>query len=203
MEVIRNFMKRCDENTYEEPCTITMGSLEGINDDDFDKEVDWQFKFKKRQIVDLSWIMPTIRKFEKEQCEQSLLALDKARDAFRRRVGVRGFRLALLCTALYPNLNSRAIQTISTFVEWWMHVDLDNMLKLWGQKYNEQNTHVAQLYNVDVYNSLPETFSKNELLVAMKKQQVKSKVANVIWQWNKNGYIEKLGDDNFKKKKKQ
>ncbi len=203
MEVIHNFMKRCDENTYEEPCTITMGSLEGINDDDFDKEVDWQFKFKKRQIIDMSWIMPTIRKFEQEQCEQSLLALDKARDAFRRRVGVRGFRLALLCTALYPSLNSRAIQTISTFVEWWMHVDLDSMLKMWGAKYNEQNTHVLQLYNVDVYNSLPETFSKNELLVAMKKQQVKSKVANVIWQWHKNGYIEKLGDDNFKKKKKQ
>lgn len=201
-EIIRNFMKRCDEHTYETPCTISMGELEGVNDDDFDKEVDWQFKFKPREIVDMSWIMPTVQRFESEQCQRAMLALDKARDAFRRRVGVRGFRLALLCTALYPSLTPRAIKTISEFVYWWMHVDLDSMLKLWGAKYNEQNTHVQTLYNVDVYNSLPEVFTKNELLVMMKKQQVKSKVANVIWQWNKSGYIEKLGDDKFKKKKK-
>lgn len=201
-EIIRNFMKRCDDHTYETPCTISMGELEGINDDDFDKEVDWQFKFKPREIVDMSWIMPTVQRFESEQCQRAMLALDKARDAFRRRVGVRGFRLALLCTALYPSLTPRAIKTISEFVYWWMHVDLDSMLKLWGAKYNEQNTHVQTLYNVDVYNSLPEVFTKNELLVMMKKQQVKSKVANVIWQWNKSGYIEKLGDDKFKKKKK-
>ena len=202
MEIIRNFMARCDENTYEDPCLINYGDLDAVNDDDFDKEIDWQFKFKPRKIVDMSWIMPTIDQFEREQCSDALLAIDKARDAFRRRVGVRGFRLALLCTALYPKMNSRAIDCVSKFVMWWMHVDIENMLKLWGQKYNEQNTHVPNLYNVNVFNSLKEEFTKNELLVVMKQQQVKSKVSNVIWQWSKNGFIEKLGDDKFKKTKK-
>lgn len=202
MEIIRNFMERCDENTYEDPCLINYGDLDAVNDDDFDKEVDWQFKFKPRKMVDMSWIMPTIDQFEKEQCADALLAIDKARDAFRRRVGVRGFRLALLCTALYPKMNSRAIDCVSKFVMWWMHVDIENMLKLWGQKYNEQNTHVPNLYNVNVYNTLKDEFTKNELLVVMKQQQVKSKVSNVIWQWSKNGFIEKLGDDKFKKTKK-
>ena len=201
MELIRNFMRRCDENTYEDPCTVTPSDLEAVSDDDFDKEIDWRFKFKPRQIIDMSWIMPTIDKFEEEQCQESLLAINKARDAFRRRVGVRGFRLALLCTALYPKVNARAMDCIKKFVWWWMHIDIENMLKLWGVKYNEQNTHVNPLYNVDVYNSLREEFTKNELLVEMKKQQVKSKVSNVIWQWNKNGYIQKIGDDKYKKKK--
>lgn len=201
MELIHNFMRRCDENTYEDPCTVTPSDLEAVSDDDFDKEIDWRFKFKPRQIVDMSWIMPTIDKFEQEQCQESLLAINKARDAFRRRVGVRGFRLALLCTALYPKVNARAMDCIKKFVWWWMHIDIENMLKLWGVKYNEQNTHVNPLYNVDVYNSLREEFTKNELLVEMKKQQVKSKVSNVIWQWNKNGYIQKIGDDKYKKKK--
>lgn len=201
MELIRNFMRRCDENTYEDPCTVTPSDLETVSDDDFDKEIDWRFKFKPRQIIDMSWIMPTIDKFEQEQCQESLLAINKARDAFRRRVGVRGFRLALLCTALYPKVNARAMDCIKKFVWWWMHIDIENMLKLWGVKYNEQNTHVNPLYNVDVYNSLREEFTKNELLVEMKKQQVKSKVSNVIWQWNKNGYIQKIGDDKYKKKK--
>lgn len=202
METIHNFMARCDENTYEDPCLINYGDLDAVNDDDFDKEVDWQFKFKPRKMVDMSWIMPTIDQFEKEQCADALLAIDKARDAFRRRVGVRGFRLALLCTALYPKMNSRAIDCVSKFVMWWMHVDIENMLKLWGQKYNEQNTHMPNLYNVNVYNTLKDEFTKNELLVVMKQQQVKSKVSNVIWQWSKNGFIEKLGDDKFKKTKK-
>lgn len=202
MEIIRNFMSRCDENTYEEPCLINFGDLDAVNDDDFDKEVEWQFKFRPRQMVDMSWVMPTIDEFQKEQCSQALLAIDKARDAFRRRVGVRGFRLALLCTALYPKLNNRAIETIKNFVKWWMHVDIENMLKMWGAKYNEQNTHMPNLYNVNVFNSLKEEFTKNELLVIMKQQQVKSKVANVIWQWSKYGFIEKLGDDKFKKTKK-
>lgn len=201
MELIRNFMRRCDENTYEDPCTVTPSDLEAVSDDDFDKEIDWRFKFKPRQIVDMSWIMPTIDKFEQEQCEESMLAINKARDAFRRRVGVRGFRLALLCTALYPKVNARAMDCIKKFVWWWMHIDIENMLKLWGVKYNEQNTHVNPLYNVDVFNSLRDEFTKNELLVEMKKQQVKSKVSNVIWQWNKNGYIQKIGDDKYKKKK--
>lgn len=203
MQLIKNFMKRCDENTYEDPCTITLSDLEEVNDDDFDKEIDWHFKFKKRQIVDISWIMPTIDEFQAEQCRLGMLEVNKARDAFRRRVGVRGFRLALLCSALYPNTSTRSIETIKKFVKWWMHVDIDNMLKLWGVKYNEQNTHIENLYNVDVYNSLKEEFTKNELLVVMKQHQIKSKVANVIWQWSKNGFIEKLGDDKYKKKKKE
>lgn len=199
LNLIRNFMRRCDENTYETPCTVTFEELSSTDDESFDKEIDWRFVFRDRKIVDLSWIMPVIDNFQQEQCNIGMLAIDKARDAFRRRVGVRGFRLALLCTALYPSLNSRAIETIKNFVDWWMHVDIENMLRLWGQKYNEQNTHVPNLYNINVFNSLKDEFSKTELLVVMKQQQVKSKVANVIWQWSKAGFIEKLGNDRYKK----
>lgn len=203
MEVIRNFMARCDANSYEEPCRVTPDQLLGVNDDDFDKEIDWHFKFKPRQIVDMSWIMPTIDAFQKEQCAMGMLAIDKARDAFRRRVGVRGFRLALLCTALYPNLNKRAMETIKNFVAWWMRVDIENMLRLWGAKYNEQNEHAPNLYNINVFSSLKQEFTRNELLVVMKQQGVKSRVSNVLWQWKKAGFIEKLNQDTYKKTNKK
>ena len=203
MEVIRNFMARCDANSYEEPCHITPDQLLGVNDDDFDKEIDWHFKFKPRQIVDMSWIMPIIDAFQKEQCAMGMLAIDKARDAFRRRVGVRGFRLALLCTALYPNLNKRAMETIKNFVAWWMRVDIENMLRLWGAKYNEQNEHAPNLYNINVFSSLKQEFTRNELLVVMKQQGVKSRVSNVLWQWKKAGFIEKLNQDTYKKLNKK
>ena len=203
MEVIKNFMARCDANSYEEPCRVTPDQLLGVNDDDFDKEIDWRFKFKPRQMVDLSWIMPTIDEFQKEQCSMGMLAIDKARDAFRRRAGVRGFRLALLCTALYPNLNKRAMETIKHFVAWWMRVDIENMLRLWGAKYNEQNEHAPNLYNINVFSSLKQEFTRNELLVVMKQQGVKSRVSNVLWQWKKAGFIEKLNNDTYKKTNKK
>ena len=202
MEIIKNFMKRCDENSYEEPCTIVIDDIEGLNEEEFDKTVKWRFRFRPRQTVDMRWIMPVIDRFHKVQCERASLDIDHARDVFRRRVGVRGFRLALLCTALYPTLNSRAIETIKNFVKWWMEVDLECMLKLWGAKYNDQAEVEPQLYNRDAYKALKDEFTKNDLFVVQKQQHIKSPVRNIIYQWKKKGYIEKIDKDTYRKKKK-
>ena len=201
-DIIRNFIKRCDENTYEEPCTAVISDIEHLDQEEFDKTVPWRFKFKPRQTVDMDWIMPTINEFHEEQVKRASLDLDKARDVFRRRVGVRGFRLALLCTALYPTLNSRAMDTIRSFVAWWMQVDLENMLKLWGAKYNDVAEVEPHLYNRNAFKSLKDTFTKSDLLAVMKQQNIKSKIYNVVYQWKKEGYIEAIGKDEYKKKKK-
>lgn len=202
-ELISNYMRRCDANTYETPCTISIDDLQCVSDDDFDKEIDWHFVFKPRQIVDMSWIIPTIEKFQKEQCERSALALDPARDSFRRRVGVRGFRLALLCTTFYPIMNSRSMNTIIKFVEWWMHVDLENILKLLGEKFNEQNKKVMGFSNQDVFADLGDEFSKADLISVMRKQGKKSQIYDVVYKWKKMGVIQELQEKgNYKKLKK-
>lgn len=202
LEIIRNFMARCDYNTYETPCEITIPEVDAVSDDEFDKEIDWRFKFRPRQTVDLDWIMPIIDKFEKEQCQMASLDIDRARDVFRRRVGVRGFRLALMCTALYPKLTARSMETIKNFVNWWMHVDIECMLNLWGAKYNAQAEVEPQLYNRNAYKSLGDTFTRNDLFVVLKQQKIKSPIRSIIYQWKKEGYIEKIDNDTFKKCKK-
>lgn len=201
MQTIRAYMRRCDDNSYESPCTIAPDDLLAVTDDNFDKEIDWRFKFKERQTVDISWIMPVINEFHEQQCKQALRDIDKARDVFRRRVGVRGFRLALLCTTLYPSINNRAIETIKKFVKWWMEVDLECILKLWGAKYNEQAEVEPQLYNRTAFRSLGDTFTKNDLFVVLKQQNIKTPVRQIIYQWKKAGYIEKTDNDTFTKKK--
>lgn len=200
-KVIRAYMKRCDANTYEEPCNIAPEDLLTVSDENFDKEIDWRFKFKERQTVDMSWIMPVINDFHEKQCKQALADIDHARDVFRRRVGVRGFRLALLCSTLYPQLNKRAIETIKNFVAWWMEVDLECILKLWGAKYNNQAEVEPQLYNRTAFKSLGDTFTKNDLFVVLKQQNIKTPVRQIIYQWKKAGYIEKDGSDSYIKKK--
>ena len=204
LSLIQNYMKRCDQNTYTQPCEINAADLEVVNDDDFEKEFpDWRFNFRERQEVSMDWIMPAINEFEEEQCKKAALALDPARDSFRRRVGVRGFRLALLCTTLYPQMNSRAQNTIIQFVKWWMEVDLENILKLLGERYNEQTKKIVGFSNQDVFADLPETFSKNDIVAIMRKQNKKTKVYDVIYRWKKIDAIEELPEKGTYKKKKQ
>ena len=203
MDIVRNYMKRCDENSYEEPCTVTQQEVECVADEDFDKEVNWRFKFRERQTVDMSWIIPTIDEFEREQCTKAALALDPARDSFRRRVGVRGFRLALLCTTLYPTMTSRARTTIIQFVKWWMRVDLENILKLFGEKYNEQNKKVPGFVNHDVFAELQATFNKNDVVGAMRKLNRKNRVNDVVYRWKKIGAIEETKEKGVYKKKER
>lgn len=202
MSVIKNFMKRCDENSYEEPCTLVIDDVLSVNEDKFDDEIDWKFKFKPKQTVDMNWIMPVIDAFHKRQCEQASLDIDRARDVFRRRVGVRGFRLALLCTALYPKLTTKNMETIKNFVNWWMEIDLECMLKLWGAKYNDQAEVEPQLYQRNAYHTLKEVFTKNDLFVVLKQQHIKSPLRQILYQWKKCGYIDKVDKENYKKIKK-
>lgn len=199
-QVIKKFCERCDSRTYETPCNIMPEELAMVSDDDFDKEVDWKFKFREKQMVDMSWIMPTIEKFHKEQIEKAALDIDRARDVFRRRVGVRGFRLALLCYGLWDKPRQKDLEGVIKFVDWWMHEDLSSMLKLWGAKYNEQTDVVQKVVQRTVFDALGVTFSRNDVYDVCMKQGIKTPIRRILFDWKKLNYIEQLDKENFKKK---
>ena len=98
-------------------------------------------------------------------------------------------------------MNSRAINTITNFVKWWMHVDLENILKLLGERYNEQTNKVVGFSNSDVFASLENEFTRDDVIIVMRKQNKKSKVYDVIWRWKKMGVIEEVSKNTYKKKK--
>lgn len=199
--VIKSYVKRCDENTYEEPCNIDPLDLMMINDEDFDKKVNWRFNFKPRQIVDCNWIMPVIDAFHKEQIELAVLDVDRARDVFRRRVGVRGFRLALLCMTLWQNPRKSDLEKCKIFIDWWMHQDIKNMLAMWGAKYNELSDTAPKLNQRSVYAELPDTFTKVDVYNTCIKQGIKTPVRRIIFDWKKYKVIEQVEKNTFKKKK--
>ena len=202
LKIIENYCKRCDENTYETPCTVDLDEISMLSDEEFDNQVDWQFKIKDKQEVDMSWIMPTIDKFQKEQCDQAALAYDKARDTFRRRVGVRGFRLGLLCTTLYPKVGVRERKIICDFVNWWMHQDIECTLQLWGKKYNDVVEGVKQV-NIsqrNVFAQLKDEFTMDDLYVVCKKENIKTRLRQIIYQWSQGKHIETI--EKFKRYRK-
>ena len=200
MTVIRNFMKRCDERTYETPCTVNPFDIETVNDDDFDKEIDWKFKFKEKRQIDMSWIMPVIDKFQREQMQQGALDIDRARDVFRRRVGVRGFRLGMICYGLWENPRPSDLEKCKAFIWWWMHKDIESMLKLWGAKYNELTDESPKIVQRTVFDALDKVFTRNDVYTVCAKQGIKTPVRRIVFDWKKLGYVKQLDKEHFEKK---
>jgi hypothetical protein len=206
LQVIDRFVKRCDENTYSVPLDFDTNRLYDIKDADFDQEVPWKYEFKPRQICDLSWILPDISKWLKAQNREAMGGLNDACDSFRRRCAVRGFRLALLCYALYPKVGEREKEVIRNFVLWFMDCDLHNMLKLWGAQYNqmmnEADTPQISRYHNNYYIELPNEFTMQDLDQVVQKNKGTSRPSMIIYLWKKLGLIEKLSRNHYRKLKR-
>lgn len=198
-EVIRNFRERCDRNSYETPCTIDPFDIVGLDEEKFDKEIDWHFQFKPRKSFDCSWIMPTINEFQKEQCSIASKDVDHARDVFRRRVGVRGFRLALLCMCLWEKPTKAQLDKCKIFIKWFMRKDLEKSLQLWGNRYNEIADVAPDLRQRSVFESLKPEFDRNDVYVVCMKSGIKSPVRQILYDWKKNGFIESIDKNHYKK----
>ena len=201
-KVIRTFVDRCDRMTYEEPCTLTPADIDSISDAKFDDEVDWQFHFRPRVTVDMEWLKPTIVKFLEEQRKKASLDFDKARDSFRRRAAVRGFRLGILCNALWEKPRSCDLEKCIPFIEWWMKQDLESSLKLWGAAYNNAVEDTPNLTQRSLYNQLADKFTKSDVYVLCMKQGIKTPVRQIVHQWAKLGYCTKVGKADYEKVKK-
>jgi hypothetical protein len=203
MQVIDRFMKRCDENTYTAPLDFDTNRLYDIKDEDFDQEVPWRYEFKPRQLFDLNWIFPDIQKWLKAQNKSAKEGVDNACDSFRRRCAVRGFRLALLCYALYPKVGEREKEVIRNFVLWFMDCDLYNMLKLWGFKYNQMMNEsttpkvTSRLNNFFV--ELPNEFTTQDLVNIIKKHNRTTEPSQAIHLWKKEGLVEKVSRGHYRK----
>ena len=207
LQVIDRFMKRCDENTYTAPLDFDTNRLYDIKDEDFDQEVPWKYEFKPRQICDLSWIFPDLQKWLKAQNKEAKEGVDNACDSFRRRCAVRGFRLALICYALYPKVGEREKEVIRNFVLWFMDCDLYNMLKLWGDRYNqmmeEADAPKISRYHNNYYVELPDVFSMKDLDEVIKKCHGTSRPSMTVHLWKKTGMIEKFGKGVYRKVKRR
>lgn len=202
-ETIRRFTKRCDENTYETPCDIVPADLYTVKDEDFDKEFDWQFKFKERRMFDCSWIMPTIDKFHEEQVKIAALSLDKARDVFRRRVAVRGFRLALLCMCLWEKPRKTDLEKCVKFIDWYMHRDLEEMLRLWGEAYNGIEDAAVHVPQRNLFGELPDTFTTNDVYTLCLKHNIGTPVRRILFEWRRIKVVERVDKKTYKKIKQK
>lgn len=196
---IRRFIDRCDRNTYTEPCTLLPEDVDVVEDSKFDEEIKWQFTFRERKIVNMDWLRPTIDKFLNEQLAKAALDLDNARDVFRRRVAVRGFRLGLICMALWDNPKKADLLKCVPFIEWWMNKDIESDLALWGTRYNTETQASPTLPQRSLFAELKQAFTKNDVYAQCVKQGIKTPVRVIISQWFRMGFITKNGKNEYEK----
>jgi hypothetical protein len=88
-------------------------------------------------------------------------------------------------------------------VKWFMDRDLEESLKMFGQKYNElQNSVVTEVnHHQSLFESLPEEFTKNDVIAQCLKQGVHSKVKVILWRWKQDKAIVKVNNELYKKVK--
>ncbi len=201
MRTVDNFVTRCDEREYAEPLDYDMSQLRFVNEEDFDKEVPWRHTFRDFVTVDMSWVMPTIDRWLEKTRLEAEHDVDYAKDVFRRRVAVRGFRLALLCTQCYTTVDTQARRTICNFIKWWMDVDLYEICLLYSQKYNsaQAESKVERVKFQSLWELLPDKFTTGDVKVSSAKVGNSSPPRVIISIWKKNGLIEKTAVGEYAK----
>ena len=200
---IKTILSRLEMKNYKLPLTFDKEDLQDAEAADLDKVIAEQYEFQSFEHVDLSYIHKPLLEWLEEERIKAASTLNEARDVFRRRAAVKGFRLALLCHGLYANVGTRERKIITNFVKWFCTVDLRNSLYQFGERYNEvqQNAKKAGVFHSPIFEKMGDEFTKDELRVALQRAYIKSPVRKVIQLWYKNHLIEKRDDGYVKIKK--
>lgn len=201
-KVIDNFIEKCDRMTYTEPLTYDVEQCYSVADKDFDAEVPWRMDFKPLITVDIDWIMPTIARFNREHCRKAMMDNDMAHDTFRRRVGTRAKRLALLCTQLYEKSMTQADKkACAKWIAWWMEQDIKGIMRPFANKYRKAIEEDApnNTPRKTLFERLPEEFSKEDVRRMADILGYKTSVKEITFRWKKINIIEKMTNDTWRK----
>lgn len=206
LEIIDRFVERCDANTYQEPVDMDSDDIHlyDSSSTEFDKNVKWKFKLRAKTRVDMSWINNTILAWLEKTRISASLANDAAADVFRRRVAVKGFRLALVCTCCWSSMKERERKIVKDFVVWFMNRDLQESLKMFGEKYNKLQSEVQTdvKRHSGLFEALSDEFSKNDVIAQCIKMGIHSRISQILWRWKKDKVITKISNDTYKKAKR-
>lgn len=203
-DIIQKVVDRCDEMTYRERLDFSVDEAYSMDEEQFKKSKPWEYNFRPFQYVDMSWIFSALAKWVDDKGTEASLRQDFAMDMFRRRKALVGFRIALMCTALWNKIGEKEKKLITDFVLWYIERDLQASLELFGQKYNETfNDAIANgpTQQPDLYSVLPEDFTKEDLYIHCKKMGIRTPLKSIVFKWKRDGAIKAVSKGKYKKMK--
>ena len=204
---IQNILNRLEMLNYTTPLKVDPKDFKGMKEKDFIEDAPWEVQWQPHQHIDMEWMYKPLLNWLEVQRKEAAKELNEARDMFRKRASLKAFRLAMLCTALYPKVGVKEKAVIRDFALWFADTDLRNSLMAFGQKYNERGDENKasgkKTYSVgqSVYDTLPDRFTRGELDAVVRRCGLKTPVKAVICNWKKLGMIVKRGENEWQKKK--
>lgn len=153
--------------------------------------------------LDTRWLDKEVEKWCSDRRCDAIKSCSKAIDVFYKRSSVSAFRIAGLCQYLYQLEGKKTEADIRKLVK---HIYLamadyilNNMVNKWGAAYEDINAdHEPATYRPNqVYDSLPQDFTRDLLKATLQRLGKLSPVKAVIYRWQKLGWIKKTGEDQF------
>jgi len=200
---VQNILNRLEMKNYKMPLKFDKEELVDIKPEDFDEVVPWQYEFQPFEHLDMEFLYKPLLGWLEQERIKAAETLNEARDVFRRRAALKGFRLGMICMALYNTVGKREMEIIKDFVLWFCSVDLRNSLYQFGERYNElrRQSKKKSIPHSGIFSKMPEAFTMNDLRVALQRALIKSPAKSVIYLWKSNKLIDKRGENYVKIKK--
>ena len=161
-------------------------------------------KTAEKKYYNLDYVNDALNSWLLEQRDLAVVSMSRARDVARRRAAVVGFRAALLAVALNEVAQKEyKKEDIIWFAKYIADVHLSSMLALYGDLMERVLNRTSDTKNLKVgktiFSDLPETFTRNELYAAMRKGGYATLPRKAIYIWKKQGLIEKINSNEFRK----
>ena len=161
-------------------------------------------KTAEKKYYNLDYVNNALNSWLLEQRDLAVVSMSRARDVARRRAAVVGFRAALLAVALNEVAQKEyKKEDIIWFAKYIADAHLSSILALYGDLMERvlnrtSNTNNAKMGKA-IFSELPETFTRNELYAAMRKGGYATLPRKAIYIWKKQGMIEKINSNEFRK----
>lgn len=150
--------------------------------------------------VEMRFIYPAIEEWLEKERLIAIKESNRARDIFRKRSAVIGFRAAMMLRPLYTN-GGKNLERLKDFALYVADIVLKNQLAFAGERLNEViNSSTTATKKTDViFDKLEDVFTTNDVIMLSKKSNIKTPHKGLVYLWRKNGLIEKLSPNNYKK----
>ena len=148
---------------------------------------------------------PRLRKALADWCEKVRISasksIDNVMDQYHKRAAVIGFRCGVIASILEGEESQRVLDFATMMADYTLyeqcHVFGFVIRKLYKQAAME---HERETANNNIFDTLPATFTMDDL-ISLKGQEVSpSGFRTIVYRWKKDGWIEKVGANRWKKK---
>ena len=151
------------------------------------------------RLIALPKVKKHLKQWNESQRLRAIEELDKARDTFRRRAAVIGFRAAMVAFALWKceKKKETAAARFGVFVAEQV---LEGQLERFAQQLNEQSERRrTRCPSQKVLKLLPQEFTRDDLTSALKRCGRKSDTKVVVSIWKTHSIIEELVKNKYRK----